>query len=42
MVFDTWGGVLAPAQYREFSLRYLTSIAPGTRSAANGDPSACR
>jgi uroporphyrinogen decarboxylase len=26
-VFDTWGGVLAPALYREFSLRYLTRIA---------------
>jgi uroporphyrinogen decarboxylase len=27
MVFDTWGGVLAPHIYREFSLRYLTRIA---------------
>jgi uroporphyrinogen decarboxylase len=26
-VFDTWGGVLAPAMYREFSLPYLTRIA---------------
>ena len=26
-VFDTWGGVLAPAMYREFSLRYLARIA---------------
>ncbi len=26
-VFDTWGGVLAPHLYREFSLRYLTRIA---------------
>ena len=26
-IFDTWGGVLAPAMYREFSLRYLTRIA---------------
>lgn len=26
-VFDTWGGVLSPAAYREFSLRYLTRIA---------------
>jgi len=23
MVFDTWGGLLAPAQFREFSLRWL-------------------
>jgi len=27
MVFDTWGGVLAPHTYREFSLPYLTRIA---------------
>ena len=27
MVFDTWGGVLAPHFYREFSLRYLARIA---------------
>ena len=27
MVFDTWGGVLAPHTYREFSLRYLNRIA---------------
>lgn len=27
MVFDTWGGLLAPAQFREFSLRWLTEIA---------------
>jgi uroporphyrinogen decarboxylase len=26
-VFDTWGGTLAPAMYREFSLPYLTRIA---------------
>jgi len=26
-VFDTWGGVLSPALYREFSLPYLTRIA---------------
>jgi uroporphyrinogen decarboxylase len=28
-VFDTWGGVLAPHQYREFSLPYLARIAQG-------------
>jgi uroporphyrinogen decarboxylase len=27
MVFDTWGGLLAPAQFREFSLRWLGDIA---------------
>ncbi len=26
-VFDTWGGVLSPRMYREFSLRYLKRIA---------------
>jgi len=28
-LFDTWGGVLAPHHYREFSLRYLLKIAQG-------------
>ncbi len=27
MVFDTWGGVLAPASFREFSLRWMAMIA---------------
>src|SRR5690606_24703685 len=26
-VFDTWGGILSPRMYREFSLPYLTRIA---------------
>jgi uroporphyrinogen decarboxylase len=26
MLFDTWGGVLTPAHYREFSLRYLADV----------------
>lgn len=26
MVFDTWGGMLAPAQFREFSQRYLADV----------------
>jgi uroporphyrinogen decarboxylase len=26
MVFDTWGGALAPAAFREFSLRYMSEI----------------
>jgi uroporphyrinogen decarboxylase len=26
MIFDTWGGVLTPTAYREFSLRYMTGI----------------
>jgi uroporphyrinogen decarboxylase len=29
MLFDTWGGVLTPAQYREFSLRYLSEVVQG-------------
>jgi uroporphyrinogen decarboxylase len=37
MVFDTWGGVLAPAEYREFSLQYMTRIVEGlTRETAEG------
>jgi uroporphyrinogen decarboxylase len=26
MLFDTWGGVLTPAQYEEFSLRYMAEV----------------
>ncbi|MGN6512253.1 MAG: uroporphyrinogen decarboxylase [Lysobacteraceae bacterium] len=33
-VFDTWGGVLSPAMYREFSLPYLVRIA---RELERGD-----
>ncbi len=33
-VFDTWGGVLSPAMYREFSLPYLERIA---RELPRGD-----
>ncbi len=29
MIFDTWGGVLTPAQYREFSLNYMRHIVDG-------------
>lgn len=33
MVFDTWGGVLSPRDYEEFSLRYMHKIVDGlTRS----------
>src|SRR5579884_3781325 len=32
MVFDTWGGLLAPAMFREFSLRYLAQIARSIQS----------
>jgi uroporphyrinogen decarboxylase len=37
MVFDTWGGVLAPHVYREFSLRYLTRIAQEFRRGDGDD-----
>jgi uroporphyrinogen decarboxylase len=32
MVFDTWGGLLAPKMFREFSLRYLAQIAQMLKS----------
>ena len=34
MLFDTWGGILTPAQYREFSLRYMAEIVSGLTRAA--------
>ncbi|MGA9342691.1 MAG: uroporphyrinogen decarboxylase [Rhodanobacteraceae bacterium] len=33
MVFDTWGGLLAPAQFREFSLQSLHQIAALLKSS---------
>ncbi len=36
MVFDTWGGVLSPANYREFSLRYMQQIVDGLTREADG------
>ena len=43
MVFDTWGGALTPADYREFSLRYMQQIVDGAdarerRAPRAGDP----
>jgi uroporphyrinogen decarboxylase len=29
MIFDTWGGVLTPRDYREFSLQYMSQIIDG-------------
>jgi uroporphyrinogen decarboxylase len=29
MIFDTWGGILTPRDYREFSLRYMADIVHG-------------
>lgn len=34
MVFDTWGGSLSPAKYREFSLAYMTKIVDKLKAGA--------
>ncbi len=34
MVFDTWGGILTPRDYRQFSLQYMTRIVEQLRSQA--------
>ena len=36
MVFDTWGGVLTPRDYREFSLQYMTQIIDGLIKERDG------
>jgi uroporphyrinogen decarboxylase len=36
MVFDTWGGALTPADYREFSLRYMQQIVDGLTRESEG------
>ena len=36
MLFDTWGGVLTPAQYAEFSLRYMAQIVDALTREAQG------
>jgi len=36
MVFDTWGGVLTPTDYREFSLRYMQQIVSGLQRESEG------
>jgi len=36
MIFDTWGGILAPHQYREFSLSYMSRILEGLTREADG------
>jgi uroporphyrinogen decarboxylase len=38
MVFDTWGGLLTPRAYREFSLAYLARIVAGLTRAAEDRP----
>jgi uroporphyrinogen decarboxylase len=36
MIFDTWGGSLTPATYREFSLRYMQKIVDGVTRENDG------
>src|SRR5579871_216676 len=36
MVFDTWGGVLTPAQYEEFSLRYMAQVVDALARKSEG------
>ena len=36
MLFDTWGGVLTPRDYREFSLRYMERIVQGLTREHDG------
>jgi uroporphyrinogen decarboxylase len=36
MLFDTWGGVLTPAQYEEFSLRYMAQVIDGLTRESEG------
>jgi uroporphyrinogen decarboxylase len=36
MLFDTWGGVLTPAQYEEFSLRYMAQVVDALTRESEG------
>jgi uroporphyrinogen decarboxylase len=36
MIFDTWGGVLSPRDYREFSLAYMSRVIAGLRRESEG------
>lgn len=36
MIFDTWGGVLTPRDYKEFSLRYMQKIVDGLNRESEG------
>lgn len=38
MVFDTWGGVLSPRDYKEFSLQYMHKIVDGLIRNHEGNP----
>ena len=37
MIFDTWGGILSQAAYREFSLDYMQRIVQGIKTENPGD-----
>ncbi len=36
MIFDTWGGILTPRDYRNFSLHYMAQIVAGLTREAQG------
>ena len=36
MIFDTWGGVLSPRDYKEFSLNYMSQIVAGLKRENEG------
>lgn len=36
MLFDTWGGLLTPSAYREFSLHYMAQIIAGLQREVDG------
>jgi len=36
MLFDTWGGVLTPAQYEEFSLRHMANVVDALTRKSEG------
>ncbi len=36
MIFDTWGGALSPAKYREFSLAYMERVVAGLTRESEG------
>lgn len=38
MIFDTWGGVLTPQTYRDFSLDYMSRIVAGLKREIDGQP----
>jgi uroporphyrinogen decarboxylase len=38
MVFDTWGGVLTPRDYKAFSLAYMSRIVAGLTRQSDGQP----